>query len=103
MIEVTDGSTRGVLFTNQKRYEGYCIDLIEEIANYWGFKFEFELVEDKQYGKYNPVTKTWNGLIRRLLDRVRCFYTNLFKPNCILFSYQKFILCVTTFLSYACK
>lgn len=67
---MTDGSTRGISI-DQKRYEGYCIDLIEEIANYLGFKFEFELVPDKQYGSYDPVKKTWNGLIKRLLDRVR--------------------------------
>ncbi|KYN07195.1 Glutamate receptor, ionotropic kainate 2, partial [Cyphomyrmex costatus] len=69
IMEVTDGSTRGELI-DQKRYEGYCIDLIHYIADFLRFKgVIFELVPDKQHGKYDPVTKTWNGLIRRILDR----------------------------------
>ncbi|KMR04997.1 glutamate ionotropic kainate 2 [Lasius niger] len=67
VIEVTDGSTRGVLI-DQKRYEGYCIDLIELIAKHLGFKYTFELIPGP-YGSYDPKTKSWNGLIRRLLDR----------------------------------
>ncbi|XP_011152744.1 glutamate receptor ionotropic, kainate 2 [Harpegnathos saltator] len=68
VMEVTDGSTRGIMI-DQKRYEGYCIDLIEEIAQHLKFQYKFELVPDGQYGNFNPKTKTWNGLIRRLLDR----------------------------------
>lgn len=68
-MEVTDGSMRGILI-NQKRYEGYCIDLIEQIASDLRFEYEFELVPDGMHGTYNKDTKTWNGLIRRLLDRV---------------------------------
>ncbi|XP_018059496.1 PREDICTED: glutamate receptor ionotropic, kainate 2-like [Atta colombica] len=68
IMEVTDSSTRGVLI-GQKRYEGYCIDLINEIAKVLHFKgVEFEIVTDKQ-GKYEPETKSWNGLIRRIIDK----------------------------------
>lgn len=74
IIEVTDGSARGVPI-DQKRYEGYCIDLIEEIAKFIGFKYDFEIVPDGQHGTYIEKTKTWNGLIKRLLDRVsKIFY-----------------------------
>lgn len=66
---MVDGSNRGVLI-EQRRYEGYCIDLIDRIANILGFKYEFEIVPDGAYGKYDAKTKSWNGLIRRLLDRV---------------------------------
>ncbi|XP_072764014.1 glutamate receptor ionotropic, kainate 2 [Anoplolepis gracilipes] len=57
VMEVVDGSSRGFLI-DQKRYEGYCIDLIELIAKDLGFKYTFELVP----GAYN-------NLINRLLDR----------------------------------
>ncbi|XP_071571021.1 glutamate receptor ionotropic, kainate 2 isoform X3 [Temnothorax nylanderi] len=68
VIEVTDGSSRGVLI-GSKRYEGYCIDLIEKIAErILEFKYEFELVPDGLHGSYDEKTKTWNGLIKRLLD-----------------------------------
>ncbi|XP_076246197.1 glutamate receptor ionotropic, kainate 2 isoform X2 [Calliopsis andreniformis] len=67
VMEVTDSATRGILI-EQTRYEGFCIDLIEEIAKHLNFKYEFELVPDGNYGTYNKDTKQWNGLIRRLLD-----------------------------------
>ncbi|KOC67298.1 Glutamate receptor, ionotropic kainate 2 [Habropoda laboriosa] len=69
IMEVTDSATRGIAI-EQTRYEGFCIDLIEEIAKLLNFKYEFELVPDGNYGTYNKETKQWNGLIRRLLDRV---------------------------------
>lgn len=67
VMEVTDSSTRGIMI-GQKRYEGFCIDLIEEITKILNYKYEFELVPDGNYGSYNPDTKQWNGLIKRLLD-----------------------------------
>ncbi|XP_071860840.1 glutamate receptor ionotropic, kainate 2 isoform X1 [Bombus fervidus] len=67
IMEVPEGSNRGILI-DQKRYEGFCIDLIDEIAKLLKFKYEFELVPDGSYGKYDKETKQWNGLIRRLLD-----------------------------------
>lgn len=68
-MEVTDGSMRGTII-DQKRYEGYCIDLISDIAALLNFKYKFELVPDGKYGNYDAETKSWNGLIRRLLDHV---------------------------------
>lgn len=70
-MEVTDSATRGILM-EQTRYEGFCIDLIDEISKLLNFKYEFELVPDGNYGTYNKETKQWNGLIKRLLDRVCC-------------------------------
>ncbi|KAK1127273.1 hypothetical protein K0M31_003817 [Melipona bicolor] len=67
VMEVTDSATRGILI-EQTRYEGFCIDLIEEIAKLLNFKYEFELVPDGKYGTYNQETKQWNGLIGRLLN-----------------------------------
>ncbi|XP_076280538.1 glutamate receptor ionotropic, kainate 2 [Lasioglossum baleicum] len=68
VMEVTDSATRGILI-DQTRYEGFCIDLIDEIAKLLSFKsYEFELVPDGNYGSYNKDTKQWNGLMRRLLD-----------------------------------
>ncbi|EGI59306.1 Glutamate receptor, ionotropic kainate 2 [Acromyrmex echinatior] len=67
IMKVTNG-THGEMI-NQIRYEGYCIDLINAIADFLHFKgIVFEIVTTKQ-GKYDPVTKTWDGLIRRIVDR----------------------------------
>ena len=82
-MEVIDGSTRGVLI-GQKRYEGYCIDLINEIARYLHFKgVVFEIETDKQ-GKLDPITKTWNGLIRRIVDHVSKTFQKKFILNLFL-------------------
>lgn len=46
------------------------MDLIEGISQILGFKYELELVKDNKYGSYNKETKTWDGLVKHLLDRV---------------------------------
>lgn len=52
------------------RFEGYSIDLIDNVAQILKFKYEFYLVEDNRYGSYDPVKKKWDGLVKALLDRV---------------------------------
>ena len=71
MQPVKDGSNRGVLI-GDIRYEGYCIDLIDAIAKKLNFKYKFELVPDNKYGSYHEDTKSWDGLVKRLLDHVSC-------------------------------
>lgn len=56
--------------TGNDRFEGYSINLIDEIAKELNFKYEFTLAPDGKYGSYNKVTKKWDGLIKQLLDRV---------------------------------
>ncbi|XP_011503697.1 PREDICTED: glutamate receptor ionotropic, kainate 2-like [Ceratosolen solmsi marchali] len=51
-----------------KKYEGYCIDLIAKIENFLGIRCEFEIVQDGNYGSLNPRTRQWNGLIKQLLE-----------------------------------
>ncbi|XP_044740754.1 glutamate receptor ionotropic, kainate 2-like [Chrysoperla carnea] len=50
-----------------ERFEGYAMDLIHEISKLIGFKYEFYITE--KYGSLDKKTKTWNGLIKELLDR----------------------------------
>lgn len=68
--------------------EGFAYDLIEEIAKAMNFTFKFEIHD--QYGKYDPATKSWNGLIKELLDRVSLtfLYPNS-APKKIDFSLQR--------------
>lgn len=74
-MEVADNSMRGVQI-GQKHYEGYCIELMEAIATQlqlkynFEFKYEFELVPDGKHGNYDAKSKSWNGLMKRLLDHV---------------------------------
>ncbi|KAI4458353.1 ionotropic glutamate receptor [Holotrichia oblita] len=55
--------------TGQIEFEGYAVDLIDEISKLLKFSYEFYLVPDKKYGNYDPKIKNWNGLIREIIDR----------------------------------
>ncbi|NXN09389.1 GRIK3 protein, partial [Indicator maculatus] len=54
------------LFGND-RFEGYCIDLLKELAVILGFTYEIRLVEDGKYGAQDEKGQ-WNGMIKELID-----------------------------------
>ncbi|XP_071449244.1 glutamate receptor ionotropic, kainate 2-like isoform X2 [Hetaerina americana] len=56
-------------FTGNDRYEGYSMDLIDEVSKILGFKYVFELVPDGRYGSLDPKTKKWDGLVKQLLEK----------------------------------
>lgn len=56
--------------TGNAQYEGFCIDLLKAIATQVGFQYTIRLVPDNMYGVYDPETKTWNGIVRELMERV---------------------------------
>lgn len=47
--------------TGNERYEGYIVDLIDQIAKALDFKYELQIVEDGRYGSSD--NGQWNGLI----------------------------------------
>jgi len=53
-----------------EKYEGYVVDLIRELGSEVKFKYKMYIVADKNYGSYNELTGTWNGMIRDLIDHV---------------------------------
>lgn len=44
------------------------MDLMSEISEILGFKYVIKLVGDNKYGKRDPRTGEWNGMIRELID-----------------------------------
>lgn len=57
------------------RFEGYTIDLIDELAKYLHFKYEFILREDKDYGSPIPGTNNqWTGMIGEVMNEVNKSY-----------------------------
>jgi hypothetical protein len=44
--------------------KGFCIDLLEAIAQLVGFNYVIDLVPDNSYGALNVTTQEWNGLVR---------------------------------------
>ena len=54
-----------------EQFEGFCVDLLAEIAEIVKFQYEIRLVPDGKYGAPDSKdTKKWNGMVKELLDRV---------------------------------
>lgn len=52
-----------------EQYEGYCVDLIKEIARILEFKYQIKLVDDGVHGRKNERGE-WNGMIKELIEGV---------------------------------
>jgi len=50
------------------RFEGFCVDLLKEIAEEVDFKYSFYIVPDRKYGA--PEKDGWTGMVRELIDNV---------------------------------
>lgn len=54
-----------------ERYEGFCVDMLRELADILKFKYRIRLVGDGLYGV--PGTNgSWTGMVGELISRVRC-------------------------------
>ena len=51
------------------RFEGFCVELLKEIADEVRFQYSFYIVPDKKYGSRE--TDGWNGMVRELIENVR--------------------------------
>lgn len=54
--------------TSPKGFKGYCIDLIDEIAEILHFDYTIKLEESDRFGNLNEKGE-WNGVIRKLIDK----------------------------------
>ncbi|XP_051921872.1 glutamate receptor ionotropic, kainate 3 isoform X2 [Hippocampus zosterae] len=50
-----------------ERFEGFCVDLLKELAGVLGFAYEIRLVPDGKYGSQDDKGQ-WNGMIRELIE-----------------------------------
>ncbi|XP_037948866.1 glutamate receptor ionotropic, kainate 2-like isoform X1 [Teleopsis dalmanni] len=51
------------------QYEGFGIELIEELSKKLGFSYTFRIQEDNKYGNLDQITKTWNGMILEIIEK----------------------------------
>uniref|UniRef100_A0A8D9EDN7 Glutamate receptor ionotropic, kainate 3 n=2 Tax=Cacopsylla melanoneura TaxID=428564 RepID=A0A8D9EDN7_9HEMI len=56
-----------VTLRGNDRYEGYSVDLIQELSQLMGFNYTLEVQVDKKQGNYDNNTKRWNGMIGKIL------------------------------------
>lgn len=52
--------------TGNDQFEGYTVDLVEELSKLLNFKYKFKLVDDGAYGIKNEKGE-WNGMIGELI------------------------------------
>ena len=66
----------GRILTGNDRFEGFCVDMLEEIAKILGFNYTIKLVDDGQYGAPTGENGEWTGMVKEVKDRVRIIMTD---------------------------
>ena len=61
----------GKNYTGNARFYGFCIDLLELIADMAGFSYIMEVVPDRTYGAQDPETGEWDGMVNEIIKGVR--------------------------------
>lgn len=56
--------------TGNDRYEGFGIDVIQELSKMLGFNYTFEVQADNVYGSYSKKTKKWTGMLGKIIADV---------------------------------
>lgn len=59
-----------VELTGNDRYEGYAVDLIEELAPILGINYEILIQSDGNVGVYDNETQSWDGMIGKMINGV---------------------------------
>ncbi|XP_034173530.1 glutamate receptor ionotropic, kainate 2 isoform X1 [Osmia lignaria lignaria] len=49
------------------RYEGFGIDIIQELSKMLGFNYTFEVQGDNVYGSYSKQKKKWTGMLGKII------------------------------------
>jgi len=50
-------------------FQGFCVDMLHEIASIVDFRYVIRTVPDKKYGAPDK-HQEWNGMVRQLIDKV---------------------------------
>ena len=66
----------GLEHEGNDRFEGYCVDMLEIIAQHLGFNYTIKLVDDGQYGAPEGDNGEWTGMPRELMDKVHLHFSN---------------------------
>ena len=56
-------------FQGNDQYEGFCVDMLRELAEILKFSFRIKLVDDGLYGAPEP-NGSWTGMVGELINRV---------------------------------
>jgi ionotropic glutamate receptor len=73
-------SKNNEILKGNKKYKGFCVDLLQQIAKICNFTYEIRQVNDNLHGSYSNITKKWNGLVGEIIDKVNIFFV----LNCLI-------------------
>uniref|UniRef100_A0A0X3PEX0 Glutamate receptor 2 n=2 Tax=Schistocephalus solidus TaxID=70667 RepID=A0A0X3PEX0_SCHSO len=63
MMEVKDEDGNII----EGKYEGFCVDLVDKLAELIKFKYKLKVVSDGQFGAY--INGSWNGMVGELIQK----------------------------------
>ncbi|XP_050585066.1 glutamate receptor ionotropic, kainate 2-like [Bombus affinis] len=55
------------MMTGNDRYEGFGIDIIQELSKMLGFNYTFEVQRDNVYGSYSKKLNKWTGMLGKII------------------------------------
>ncbi|EDV29439.1 uncharacterized protein TRIADDRAFT_18488, partial [Trichoplax adhaerens] len=50
------------------RFEGFIVDLLNELSKSLKFQFTLEVVKDNSYGGFSLISQEWNGMVKDIID-----------------------------------
>lgn len=70
ILKVTTKTEEPYVIEEDGQFKGFCIDILDAIAEKMNFKYTIYKVEDDSLGAVDE-NGTWNGMIRELIDKVK--------------------------------
>ncbi|KAM7384880.1 hypothetical protein PAMA_011982 [Pampus argenteus] len=67
-------------FQGNDQYEGFCVDMLRELADILKFNFRIKLVDDGLYGAPEP-NGSWTGMVGELINRLLLFSRFTSRPE----------------------
>lgn len=64
----------GTELTGNERYEGFVRDFMDHIARVKNITYKLVLVPGNHYGKHDPITGKWDGIIGEITEGVKLFF-----------------------------
>lgn len=60
----------GSILQGNDRFEGYCKDIIDLLAEEMQFEYDLHLVADGTYGIYDKLQGKWSGIVGEIIQGV---------------------------------
>lgn len=71
----------GKNYTGNKRFYGFCIELLDRVSREAGFDYLINIAPDKKYGARDPITGEWNGMVALLMKHVGIIFDSSFSST----------------------